>query len=103
MTSAPLVSRLFMYTAAAAVIAAGVLAPHHASAASFYLQDQSVKGLGRAYSGEVADQGASSLWWNPASIARSGGEIYLGEHTVLTSASVLDQGSTITRRCRPRG
>jgi long-chain fatty acid transport protein len=103
MTAAPLVSRLFMYTAALAVVAATALAPHHARAASFYLQDQSVKGLGRAYSGEVADQGASSLWWNPAAIARSGGEIYLGEHTVLTSATVLDQGSNITRPIPPAG
>lgn len=100
--SAPLVSRLFIYTAAAAVIA-GAAMPHHAFAASFYLQDQSVKGLGRAYSGEVADQGAASLWWNPAAIARSGGEIYIGEHTILTSATVLDQGSTITRPVPPAG
>jgi hypothetical protein len=55
MTTAPLISRLFIYTAVGAVIA-GAAMPHHASAASFYLQDRSVKGLARAYSGEVADQ-----------------------------------------------
>src|SRR5438552_1664899 len=37
-----------------------------AMAAGFYLQEQSVRGWGRANSGEVADQGAESLWWNPA-------------------------------------
>ena len=25
-----------------------------------------MRGSGRAYSGEVADRGAASLWWNPA-------------------------------------
>lgn len=95
MTAAPLISRLFIYTAIGAVVA-GAAMPHHAAAASFYLQDQSVKGLGRAYSGEVADQGAESLWWNPAAIARSSNEIYLGGNSILTSATVLDRGSTVT-------
>ena len=40
-----------------------------AHASAFYLQEQSVKGAGRAFSGEVADQGPESLWWNPAAIA----------------------------------
>ncbi len=95
MTTAPVISRLFIYTAIGAVIA-GAAMPHHAAAASFYLQDQSVKGLGRAYSGEVSDQGAESLWWNPAAIARSPNEIYIGENSILTSATVLDHGSSIT-------
>ncbi|MDP9103829.1 MAG: outer membrane protein transport protein [Pseudomonadota bacterium] len=89
---------LFAGSTLAALLLAG-----SATASSFYLQDQSVKGLGRAYSGEVADQGAASLWWNPAAIARSGGEIYLGEHSILTSATVLDQGSGITRPVPPAG
>ena len=95
MTAAPLISRLFIYTAIGAVIA-GAAMPHRAAAASFYLQDQSVKGLGRAYSGEVADQGAESLWWNPAAIARSPNEIYIGENSILTSSTVQDRGSSIT-------
>ena len=53
-----------------AVLMTSVAAP--AFAGSFYLQEQSVRGAGRAYSGEVADRGVSSLWWNPAAIARSG-------------------------------
>lgn len=40
-----------------------------AGATSFYLNEQSIKAVGRAYSGEAADQGPESLWWNPASIA----------------------------------
>jgi long-chain fatty acid transport protein len=46
---------------------AGLASP--ALAGGFYLQDQSTKASGRAFSGEVADTGAESLWWNPASIA----------------------------------
>ena len=48
-----------------------------AHASGFYLQEQSVRGTGRAYSGEVADQGPASLWWNPAAIARSPREAYV--------------------------
>ena len=40
-----------------------------AEAGGFYLKEQSVRGIGRSNSGEVADQGAASLWWNPAAIA----------------------------------
>ena len=67
-----------------------------AQAGGFYLQEQSVRGLGRAYSGEVADTGVASLWWNPASIARSGREAYVGAHGVIVEGSVTNLGSTIT-------
>jgi long-chain fatty acid transport protein len=84
-----------------AAASAGVLAlmlAGQASAAGFYLQEQSVKGLGRAYSGEAADTGAESLWWNPASIAEAQGlEVYAGANLVLSDSKVVDQGSTITR------
>lgn len=40
-----------------------------ANAGGFYLQEQSVKANGRAWSGEVSGTGAPSrLWWNPAAI-----------------------------------
>ena len=48
MTATPLHARLWLCSAAA--LALGAAAPG-AHAASFYLQDQSVRGLGRAYSG----------------------------------------------------
>lgn len=67
-----------------------------AHAAGFYLQEQSVRGAGRAYSGEVADTGVQSLWWNPAAIARSPREAYVGTHAVLVDADVANTGSTIT-------
>jgi long-chain fatty acid transport protein len=55
-----------------------------------------VLGTGRAHSGEVADQGPASLWWNPASIASSPREAYVGVSGVLVSSNVTDKGSTIT-------
>ena len=67
-----------------------------AAAAGFYLQDQSVKGGGRAYSGEAADMGAESLWWNPASIAGiEQSEIYNGVTGIFVNSTVTDRGSTI--------
>ncbi len=69
------------YLLAAGVALAALVAASQASAAAFYLQEQSVRGAGRAYSGEVADRGAASLWWNPASIAGlDKNEIYGGVH-----------------------
>ena len=62
------------------VLMTGVAAP--AFAGSFYLQEQSVRGAGRAFSGEAADRGVGSLWWNPASIARSGRELSVGLHAI---------------------
>jgi long-chain fatty acid transport protein len=67
-----------------------------AQAAGFYLQEQSVRGAGRAYSGEVADTGVQSLWWNPAAIARSPRQAYVAAHAVLVDADVTNTGSTIT-------
>src|SRR5690606_5447176 len=80
----------------AATAMAAALASTQSHAAGFYLQEQSVKGAGRAYSGEVADQGVDSLWWNPAAIARSGREAYVGLHAVFVDATVENHGSMIT-------
>lgn len=84
-------NRLFAFTCLASLTLAA-----QAQAAGFGLQEQSVRGAGRAYSGEVADQGAASLWWNPAAIARSEREAYAGVHGVLVNSQVSDDGSTIT-------
>jgi long-chain fatty acid transport protein len=73
-----------------------VAMPAVSHAGGFYLQEQSVRGVGRAYSGEVADQGVQSLWWNPAAITRSGRQAYLGAHGIFVDAKVEDDGSTIT-------
>ena len=47
---------------AAGVALLALAAASQASASAFYLQEQSVRGTGRAYSGEVADKGVGSLW-----------------------------------------
>jgi len=78
--------------------AAFLLASTPALAGGFYIQEESVKGLGRAYSGEASDTGADDLWWNPASIAGvEHGELYNGLQGILTQGTVRDEGSTITR------
>lgn len=84
--------------AAGVAFGVAVLAASQASASAFYLQEQSVRGAGRAYSGEVADTGVASLWWNPAAIARvERGEIYGGLHGILVNSDATNNGSTITR------
>jgi long-chain fatty acid transport protein len=69
-----------------------------ADAAGFYVQEQSVKGFGRANSGEVADQGPSSLWWNPAAIAGTRkAEATFGAIAIVPRGEVDDAGTQIDR------
>ena len=88
----------------AGVAAAGLMAAaSQASAAAFYLQEQSVRAVGRAFSGEVADTGVQSLWWNPASIGAmpSTGEAYVGVSAILVNSEAHDRGSNIQRPTLP--
>lgn len=73
---------------------AGVAAP--AMAGSFYVQEQSTRGQGRANAGVAADKGVQSLWWNPAAIAGTQREVYMGMHGLILDSSVDDRGSTLT-------
>jgi len=83
-------------------VLAGALTAASAHAAGFYLQEQSARGAGRAYSGEAADAGIQSAWWNPAAIARlQGPEAYVGGEAILVAADVDDAGSTIQRPGQP--
>lgn len=69
-----------------------------AHAQAFYLQEQSVRGQGRAFSGEAADTGVESIWWNPASIAGTqGGEASLHASAILPRGKVSDDGTVIVR------
>ncbi len=75
-----------------------LLASEPALASGFYLQEQSVRGWGRANSGEVADQGPASLWWNPAAIGwDEGNSAAAGLTGVLPSGRVEDLGTVIDR------
>ena len=82
----------------AITVSLALLLPSTGRASGFYLQDQSARGTGRAYSGEAADQGADSLWWNPASIAGlQSSEIDSSLTGILIWSKAKDQGSTIDR------
>jgi long-chain fatty acid transport protein len=90
------ISTRALFAATVAVVAGGIATS--ADAAAFYLQEQSVRGAGRAFSGEGADQGAASLWWNPASIGgMSGGDVALGVSAILPRGDVHNNGTLIVR------
>jgi long-chain fatty acid transport protein len=98
----PNISRL-TFGALAAAVTVGAL-PGAAQAGAFYLQEQSVRGLGRAYSGEVTAKGADELWWNPAAIAgATRPELYVGVHGLLLSTTVNNTGTTVSRPVPPAG
>ena len=80
-----------------AALLAGPLLNAEASASGFYLQEQSVRGLGRANSGEVADTGPASLWWNPAAIGGEATSLALGATYIVPKGRIADAGSTIDR------
>lgn len=78
------------------LLAAGLAAPAHASA--FYLQEQSTRAIGRAFSGEVADTGAASLWWNPAAIGGlHGGDASIGATWIHPRGNVDNVNTLIVR------
>jgi long-chain fatty acid transport protein len=73
-----------------------------AVAGGFYLKEQSVKGLGRANSGEVADQGPESLWWNPAAIGGiKESQASFGASAIVPKSTVGDVGTLIDRPGAP--
>ncbi|PZU08724.1 OmpP1/FadL family transporter [Sphingomonas sp.] len=75
-----------------------LLAASAAHAGAFYLQEQSVRATGRAFSGEVADQGSASLWWNPAAIGgMTGGEGSFGLSAILPKGKVTNLNTLIKR------
>lgn len=79
-----------------------VTAAAPAEAGGFYLKEQSVKGLGRSNSGEVADQGPASLWWNPASIGGTKErEASFGASAIVPRSTVGDSGTLIDRPGAP--
>lgn len=69
-----------------------------ANAASFYLQEQSVSGLGTAFAGAAADTpDASTVFYNPAGMVNlRRAEVQVGASLLLPSADFDDTGSTYT-------
>jgi long-chain fatty acid transport protein len=81
---------------------AGLMAAAPLQAAGFYLQEQSVRGWGRANSGEVADQGPDSLWWNPAAIGGADRmSASFGATAVFPRGRIADNGTLIDRPVVP--
>lgn len=86
-----------------ALIAASSLAlmagmTNGAHAAGFYLQEQSAKQAGNAYSGTVTTKGADALWWNPAAIAgTTTKDLTFGLSYIDPKGNVDDTGSVIVR------
>lgn len=70
-----------------------------ANAAAFYLQEQSVSGLGTAFAGAAADTpDASTVYYNPAGMVNlRRPEIYAGATLLLPNADFDNRGSTISR------
>jgi long-chain fatty acid transport protein len=82
----------------AAVAFSSVAFAGTAHAQAFYLQEQSARAAGRAFSGEAADTGAASLWWNPAAIAgTTEGEATISAAAILPRGDVVDTGTLIRR------
>lgn len=66
-----------------------------ANAAGFYIQEQSVKGLGAAFSGSVTSiDDASTIYFNPAGMTRLDGiQGNLGVNLLIPDADLEDTGS----------
>ncbi len=76
----------------------GLVVAGSAHAQAFYLQEQSTRAAGRAFSGETADTGAASLWWNPAAIAGiEKAEASANVSLILPKGDVVDNGTVIRR------
>ena len=70
---------------------------HPAQASAFALHEQGVSGLGNAYAGAAAAaEDASTVWWNPAGMARlpHGKHLLLGAHLIMPSTKFTNNGST---------
>lgn len=90
--------KMHLLLAAGTTLAASAGFAGAAHAQAFYLQEQSARGAGRAFSGEVADTGAASLWWNPAAIADAERiEANLNLAGILPRGQVVDTGTLIRR------
>jgi long-chain fatty acid transport protein len=81
----------------AALAAALVLTPSIAQAAGFAVAEQSVRGLGRAFSAETSfGDDASSLWFNPALSAYHDAPIVTGSVAgIFSNGELTDRGTTI--------
>ena len=73
-----------------------VLGADNAQAAGFYIQEQSVKGLGTSFAGSTTSiDDASTIYFNPAGMTKlDGAQVNAGVHLLIPHADVDDTGST---------
>lgn len=74
-----------------------ILASSSAQAAGFYLQEQSVSGLGSAYSNAASGlKDASTIWFNPAGMTDlKGRQVSIGAQVLIPNSEYKDRGSTL--------
>ena len=74
------------------------LCPTTSHAAGFFIQEQSVSGLGSAFAGETAvARDASTIFFNPAALTQlKQREVQFGTHFLLPTSKLTNAGSTAT-------
>jgi long-chain fatty acid transport protein len=82
---------------AAAFAAPLMLGATNANAAGFYLQEQSVSGLGAAFAGQAAmPRDASIMYFNPAGMALlDRAQLNVGVHVIAPNVDMRDTGTTL--------
>ncbi len=79
------------------VVCASALGSTAAGAAGFALLEQSVKGLGAAFSNSAAVEDASTVFFNPAGLTElRGTQIQAAGHVIAPSATFRDGGSALS-------
>lgn len=74
-----------------------LLGSTQANAAGFYIQEQSVKGLGSAFAGSTTSlEDASTVYFNPAGMTKLDRlQINAGAHLLIPTADIDNNGSTL--------
>lgn len=80
-----------------ALAAAAASVAQDAQAAGFYIKEQSITGLGRAFAGESAiGEDASTIFFNPAAMTElEGPQGIIGTHLLIPRSELTNEGSTI--------
>src|SRR2546422_10957622 len=91
--------------AGAVVSALGLLAGSEAHAAAFALYEQGVSGLGNAYAGAAAvAEDATTVWWNPAGMARLGeGKHFAIAGALISPSTKFSNGASIPAQLQTAG
>ncbi len=88
-----LLKRTLLSTSMVSALALGAV---NANAAGFYIQEQSVSGLGSAFSGSTTTlTDPSTIYFNPANMTRiNGAQAQFATHLLVPNSELTDKGST---------